>query len=97
MHNSVLQVAQMSTKFSPLSLIKDEVKREESAQKITVPDQLEESHWSQQQEQQLGTYQDSPQQCPMSFNYAKDGILVLQNINVHLSLVIAIIRCIINS
>jgi len=43
----------MSTKFSPSSLIKDEVKREESAQKITVPDQLEELHWSQQQEQQL--------------------------------------------
>ena len=97
MHNFVLQVAQMSSKFSLSSLIKEKVKRKESAWKITVPDQLEESHWSQQQEQQLGTYQDSPQQCQMSFHYAKDGILVLQNINVHLSLVIAIIRCIINS
>jgi len=81
-HNFVLQVGQMRTKFPPSSLIKDEVKREESAQKITVPDQLEESHWSQQQEQQLGIYQDSPQQCPMSFHYAKDGILVLQNLTV---------------
>ena len=82
MHNFVLQVGQMSIKFPPSSLIKDEVKREESAQKTTVPDQLEVSHWSQQQEQQLGTYQDSPQQCPMSFHYAKDGILVLQNLTV---------------
>ena len=80
MHNFVLQVGQMSTKFPPSSLIKDEVKREESAQKTTVPDQLEDSHWSLQQEQQLGTYQDSPQQCPMSFHYAKDGILVMQNL-----------------
>ena len=80
MHNFVLQVAQMSSKFSLSSLIKEKVKRKESAWKITVPDQLEESHWSQQQEQQLGTYQDSPQQCPMSFNYAKDGILVMQNL-----------------
>ena len=80
MHNFVLQVGQMSTKFPPSSLIKDEVKRVESAQKTTVPDQLEDSHWSLQQEQQLGTYQDSPQQCPMSFHYAKDGILVMQNL-----------------
>ena len=82
MHNFVLQVAQMSSKFSLSSLIKEKVKRKESAWKITVPDQLEESHWSQQQEQQLGIYQDSPQQCPMSFHYAKDGILVLQNLTV---------------
>ena len=82
MHNFVLQVGQMSIKFPPSSLIKDEVKRVESVQKTTVPDQLEDSHWSLQQEQQLGTYQDSPQQCPMSFHYAKDGILVLQNLTV---------------
>ena len=52
----------------------------EQTQKITVPDQLEESHWNQQQERQLGTYQGSPQQCPMSSHYAKDRTLLLQNI-----------------
>jgi hypothetical protein len=61
------------------------VKKERSTHSIIVPDQLEELHWSQQQELQHGIYLDSPQRYPMSFNHAKKmkgGTTIISSANI---------------